>query len=454
MRKLVAVVVVLLLVFAGLYVAAGRGSGPAVQIVRPERFVGAATPLEITIDSPSGPLSSLDVVFEQNGARTALVTGAGDASPVPEAAGRLAIKRTIDKTVVPALAAGPARIIVTASRPSFFGLRQLRSESVREVQVRLERPKVAIVSTHHYINLGGSEMTIYRVSPDDVQSGVKVGDIEYAGFPASGLRVPGVDIKDPAARVAFFALRYDQSLSTPIHLFARDEAGNTGRGDFDFRTFPKPFKQSRIEVTDKLLERVVPAILAGTSEIKPTGSLLERYVAINSELRKRNAEKIVSFASQTSPEMLWRGETFHAFSNTSAESAFADQRTYVYQGKEVDRQVHLGFDLASFAGTPIVAANRGKVLFADELGIYGQCVIIDHGMGVQSLYAHLSAIEVKPGDMVEKGQRLGRSGMTGLAGGDHLHFTMLVNGQMVNPIEWWDTHWIEDRILRKIRSPW
>jgi murein DD-endopeptidase MepM/ murein hydrolase activator NlpD len=92
------------------------------------------------------------------------------------------------------------------------------------------------------------------------------------------------------------------------------------------------------------------------------------------------------------------------------------------------------------------------VLFAAELGIYGNCVIVDHGFGVQSLYAHLSTIEVQVGERVEKEQQLGRSGMTGLAGGDHLHFTMLVNGQMVNPIEWWDAHWIEDRILRKIRA--
>jgi murein DD-endopeptidase MepM/ murein hydrolase activator NlpD len=134
------------------------------------------------------------------------------------------------------------------------------------------------------------------------------------------------------------------------------------------------------------------------------------------------------------------------------QSAFADHRTYIYKGKDVDQQVHLGFDLASYAGTPIVASNRGKVLFAEELGIYGNTVIIDHGMGVQSLYAHLSSIEVKPNDMVEKEQQLGRSGMTGMAGGDHLHFTMLVNGQMVNPVEWWDSHWIEDRILRKLRD--
>ena len=160
---------------------------------------------------------------------------------------------------------------------------------------------------------------------------------------------------------------------------------------------------------------------------------------INGELRRKNAAKIASIARRTvAPEILWRGVVFHPFRNNAVESAFADQRTYIYNGKEVDQQVHLGFDLASFTNVPVVAANRGKVVYADELGIYGNCVIIDHGMGVQSLYGHLSSIGVKAGQMVEKEQEIGRSGMTGLAGGDHLHFTMLVNGNMVNPVEWWD----------------
>jgi len=106
--------------------------------------------------------------------------------------------------------------------------------------------------------------------------------------------------------------------------------------------------------------------------------------------------------------------------------------------------------LASFAHAPIKAANRGKVIYAADLGIYGNCIVIDHGMGVQSLYAHLSSIEVKVGTMVDQAQELGKSGETGMAGGDHLHFTMLVNGHMVNPIEWWDPHWIQDRIIRKL----
>jgi murein DD-endopeptidase MepM/ murein hydrolase activator NlpD len=318
--------------------------------------------------------------------------------------------------------------------------------------VRLERPTVAVVSTKHYINQGGAEMVVYRVSPADVRSGVVVGDIEYPGYPATGATVDGVKITDPSLRVAFFALLYTQPTSAPMHLFARDEAGNAARGDFDYLTFAKAPKKSTIPLDDRFLDRVVPAILAGTTEIKPDGTTLEKFLAINGELRKKNAATIASYASQSAPELFWRGVVFHPFTNSAVESAFADQRTYTYQGKDVDHQTHLGFDLASFRNTPIVAANRGTVVHASELGIYGNCVIIDHGMGVQSLYAHLSQIDVKVGAMVDKDQPLGRSGITGLAGGDHLHFTMLVNGQMVNPVEWWDPHWIEDRILRKLRA--
>jgi murein DD-endopeptidase MepM/ murein hydrolase activator NlpD len=253
-------------------------------------------------------------------------------------------------------------------------------------------------------------------------------------------------------KIAFFALRFDQDVNTPMFAYAKDEAGNSARADFDHLTFPKPFKRSRIELDDKFLNRVVPAILETSPEIKPEGDTLAKFLAINGDLRRKNAEKIQSFAKQSSPEMLWGGVVFHPFTSSAVEAAFADQRTYVYQGKEVDRQVHLGFDLARTVNSPIVAANAGKVLYADPLGIYGNCVILDHGMGVQSLYGHMSSIRVQVGQMVAKEEELGRSGMTGLAGGDHLHFTMLVNGQMVNPVEWWDQHWIQDRILRKLRE--
>jgi len=123
----------------------------------------------------------------------------------------------------------------------------------------------------------------------------------------------------------------------------------------------------------------------------------------------------------------------------------------LYNGKKVDEQVHLGFDLAKVAHTPIPASNDGKILWAGDLGIYGNCIVIDHGFGLQSIYGHLSEIGVKVDDMVKRGQEIGKSGATGMAGGDHLHFSMQVDGVQVNPVEWWDEHWIHDRILSKLK---
>ncbi len=452
MRFLLGLILVLVLALGGAWMFAGRMAAPGIEILKPEKFVGASTPVEVAVTSPDTQLSELKVVFEQNDKQVPLFSLAEPgAAKTRQEGGRVIIAAHVDKQTVPALQSGAGRVVVTAARKVLYGLRTRDASATRDVQVRLERPRVAVVSTHHYVNHGGSEMVVYRVTPNDVESGVVVGNVEYPGYPATGVTADGINISDPALRVAFFALLYDQDLNTPMRVYARDPAGNTARADFDHRTFPKPFKRSRIPLDDRFLDRVVPAILEGTTDVKPEGDTLTKFLAINGDLRRKNAEKIASFAAQTAPELLWRGIVFHPFTNTAVESAFADQRTYIYKGREVDKQVHLGFDLASLAGAPIVSANRGKVLFADELGIYGNCVIVDHGMGVQSLYAHLSSIDVKPGDMVDKEQQLGRSGMTGLAGGDHLHFTMLVNGHMVNPVEWWDSHWIEDRILRKLR---
>jgi murein DD-endopeptidase MepM/ murein hydrolase activator NlpD len=458
MRKLLLVLVALIVIAAGVFVAAGYSAPPTVGVAAPEKYVGISTPLDVVVTAPAGLLSAVTVEFEQRGVHTPLFTYAGkgaitaDSHVSMEGADKVHVKSTVGREAIKGLQSGKGRIIVTATRPVLFGLRHIEASGTHEVDVRLERPKISALSTKHYINQGGSEMVIYKATPGDVVSGVMVGDIEYPGYPASTTGVDGVSIGDPDVRIAFFALRYDQDPNTPIKLFARDPAGNVGSSDFDHLTFRKPFKNSTIPIDDKFLDRVVPAILEGTTDVRAGGSNLESFLTINGDLRKKNAEKIASFASQTAPELFWKGVVFHPFTNTAVESAFADRRTYMYQGKQIDKQTHLGFDLASFANTPIVAANRGKVMFADNLGIYGNCVIIDHGMGVQSLYAHLSSIDAKVGQIVEKDAQIGRSGMTGLAGGDHLHFTMLVNGQMVNPIEWWDKHWIEDRILRKLHE--
>jgi len=452
MRWLAGLVLLALVAAGAAYYVAGRGTPPVLRIDKPERVVGQAGTLEVLAEAPRATLKTLTIALEQNGRTLPLFSldGAQSADVTQVDPDRIRVSRPFGKRSVPELQAGAARIVVAATRRSFLNLRTLSSTTSKDIQVMLEPPRIAVVSTHHYVNHGGSEMVVYRVSPSDVSSGVRVGEVEYPGFPASGANITS----DAGLKVAFFALLYDQELNAPIAAFARDEAGNEAKAAFVDNVFEKPQKRSRIPLDDSFVNRVVPEILAQSPQLKVATpaegeDMLPAFLKINGDLRRINSQEIAGLASKTSSKRLWEGP-FVQLGNSQVEASFADHRTYFSNGKEVDQQVHLGFDLAVTSRVAIVAANSGTVLNASWLGIYGNCVIIDHGMGVQSLYGHLSSFDVKVGDTVTKGQTIGRSGMTGLAAGDHLHFTMLVNGHPVNPVEWWDPHWIQDRVDRKL----
>ena len=457
--------------FYAVYRAAGRTPPAALHIDKPEKIVGQQGTLQLSAAGTRGRLSSLTAVVEQNGHTVPLLSiDAATAKTLwqPDT-DRISVVRTFGKESVPELKEGAGKIIVTATTTSWMNLRTFTSQVSKDIEVRLEPPRITVLSTHHYVNHGGAEMVVYRATPADIDSGVRVGDVEYPGYAASGAGATTTDpalTRDPSIKVAFFALLYDQPLNTRITAFARDAGGTEATASFMDNVFEKPQKHSRIEIDDKFINRVVPEILEHSPELKITPSpggqvgqvgqvdqvdQVARFVKINSELRKMNSDDIVSITEDSSPTRLWSGP-FEQLGNSKVEAAFADHRTYVYKGKEIDQQVHLGFDLAVTANVPVLAANAGKVVNARWLGIFGNCVIIDHGMGVASLYGHLSSFDVKVGDSVTRGQTIGKSGMTGLAAGDHLHFTMLVAGHPVNPVEWWDAHWVQDRVDRKLKD--
>jgi len=418
---------------------AGREAGPTITINSPMKFIGRATPVSVTIESPTA-IEGSSVSIEQNGKPLPLANLKTD-----QVDGKHVISATVGKE---GAVNGAATLIVEASRKTLYGLRTLTSSSRQDLTVRLDPPRVSVVSIHHFINLGGAEFVVLRATPDDVEAGVQVGDARYRFYPGSA-----VGLSDPALRVGFFALRHDQDLNARITAFARDVAGNEVTTPVEHQPFVKKFVQSKIPVDQRFLDRVVPAIASHTPDLNvdtasPEG-LLKGFLEINGNLRKKNADYIASLAAKSEPRMLWK-DAFAQMGNSQVESRFADRRTYYFDDKEIDKQVHLGFDLASVQQAPVHASNAGVVVHADFLGIYGNCVILDHGLGVQTLYAHLSSIGVKVGDAVTKGQELGRTGATGLAGGDHLHFTILLQGTPVNPVEWWDQHWLQDRVLRKI----
>jgi len=437
------------LVVVGLaFAAAGalRVGPPPKVTVRPDpKVVGRSAPIEISVAEPSRGLSTVRIELEQQGQVTTLA----EQSFAPLPGWKLAGERTPDwsypldlgKNSVAALREGPAKLRITAGRAGGW-LRGAAPVVVeRDFVVRLTPPVLAVLSSQHYVTQGGSEVVVYRVGEGSVRDGVEAG----------GHFFPGSDLPGGGAgeRFALFAAPYDLASGDGIELTAADAAGNVRRSAFVDKFFPSPPHADDIQVEDRFLERVVPAILAGAPQLTDKGDLLENFLQINRDLRRENGRELAALAAQSKSEFLWK-LPFLALPGGQVMSSFADHRTYFYRGREVDQQDHLGFDLASVRHADVPAANRGIVVLAKELGIYGNAVVIDHGYGLMSLYAHLSSIAVQPGETVERGQVLGQSGETGLAGGDHLHFSFLLQGLPVRPAEWWDAHWIQDRLKRKL----
>ncbi|HSD66045.1 MAG TPA: M23 family metallopeptidase [Vicinamibacteria bacterium] len=439
---LLLLVAVLLLAF--LVTTLRVGPLPAVEIRTDAKAIGARTGIEVVASAGGRGLADLRVELEQAGT-THVVARRSHRALAPWAwwgehaeTDRLAVD--VGRGAVPGLVEGDAVVRVVAERAPTW-LRH-PAPAVKEVRlpVRLHPPSLALLSSQHYVAQGGSGVVLYRAGATAVRDGVRAGASFFPGSP-----LPGGGKED---RLAVFGVPWDLADPAGLRLVAEDDAGNAAELAFVDRFFPKPPARDTIVLEETFLGKVVPEIRAQTPGLEDRGSLLEDYLQINRDLRKSNAEELLALGSRSAGAFLWT-EPFLPLRNAKVMSAFADRRTYVYQGRQVDTQTHLGFDLAAVAHTPVPAANRGVVLLARYFGIYGNAVVLDHGLGLGTLYAHLSSIEVKEGQPVERGAVLGRTGATGLAGGDHLHFTALVRGMPVNPVEWWDAHWIRDRVAAK-----
>ena len=301
-------------------------------------------------------------------------------------------------------------------------------------------PAIRAVSSMHNISIGGAGLVVYRASSDTIESGVYVDDLFSRGFPAGGGSKERIYL-------AYFALPYNSGPDPSIRLLARDRAGNSAISTFYYHINLKQFGSDNIPVSDAFLGSILPYF--SDYKFDPDDSDIEKYIKINNDLRKKDDEALYRLMEKPASESFWEG-AWISLKNAATRARFADYRTYYYKGEKIDEQYHLGIDLASLANSPVEAGNGGKVIFAGKNGIYGLMVVIDHGQGIASLYGHLSGMEVAVGDMVKKGDIIGFTGQTGLAGGDHLHFSMLVHGIFVNPLEWLDQHWIEDNITRKL----
>jgi hypothetical protein len=301
-------------------------------------------------------------------------------------------------------------------------------------------PAIRAISRMHNVNIGGTGLVIYKTSSDTIESGVYVNKLFFKGFPAEAEAKEGTSL-------AYFALPFDIGSDPEIYLWAKDRAGNTARATFYYKIISKKFRSDKLNINDSFFRKVLPYF--DYYGLDPALSDKDKYLKINRESRVKDNNTVYEAVKNTSPVKLW-DDVWLRLKNSAETAKFADHRTYLYNGEIIDEQYHMGIDLASLANSPVEAANSGTVVFAERNGIYGLTVILDHGHGIASLYGHLDSINVKVGDSVKRGDIIGISGQTGLAGGDHLHFSVLVHGIFVNPVEWWDPHWINDNVMLKL----
>lgn len=299
-------------------------------------------------------------------------------------------------------------------------------------------PRVSVKSSVPYVRKGGASCVVFSLSKEVTLAGVKAGDLFFPAFR-----------QDNGDYICFFAFPYFTELQefSPL-LLAVDTAGNIQSNELQITRMPRQFKSDSIAVSQGFLDAK-----AAEFEAMAPGNMsdIERFLKVNGQIRRENAVSLMEIGKNTAPLMLWKG-AFLRLPRAASRAGFADHRTYLWEGQKVDEQTHLGFDLASTRQAPVPAANSGNVVYTGYMGIYGNMIIIDHGLGMQSLYSHLSEIAVEVGQEVQKGQNIGKTGATGMAGGDHLHFGILISGLEVTPLEWLDDHWIKDNIVDRIKD--
>ena len=335
---------------------------------------------------------------------------------------------------------GPAVLTITATDRSYWSFfRGNKTSFEKNVTMDFRPPSVEVIADDRYVTQGGSGLVTYKVSPDTARSGIKIAGYF---FPAYKGQLAARD-----THLAFFSHPYDVPASERAIIVAEDHAGNTRQSPLAYNVRPLKYRAVKVQVSDDFIRDKIEPLLTDAGGYG--GSPRDQFLKVNHRLRRVNEEAIRKVCQGSAPMKLWNGR-FTQLPNSAVQANFADRRSYFYRTEKIDEARHLGYDLAVTRRYPVTAANGGTVSFAGGLGIYGNTVIVDHGFGLCSLYSHLSSIAVAAGDAVKKGARIGRTGETGLAVGDHLHYGVYIQGVAVLPLEWWDAKWIADNVTGKL----
>ena len=432
--------IVLLIVALVKVISIAEMSPPVISLERDVKTLGLK-PFEVTVSDKGTGLAKV---------RISLLDAYGESVLVEKEYKKGTKSDVISVSINPeklGIKSGTSELLIEATDRFMNGLFPGKKAVFSErVTLDFIPPRIQELSPILYIRHGGAGVVIYKVSEDTVSTGVEVKDLFFEGYPGH--------FEDPSIYLAFLAYPYNAGRDEKIEILATDAAGNEAMEPVYYRLVGASYVKGEIGLSEWFLRNKVLPLFTKVYGYSPVGDdgkpdLLKAFLKINSETRKENDNRIYEVGRQSGGEILWKGR-FNQLRNSKVGATFADQREYLLDGNVVDNQYHLGYDLSVTKKYPVSASNSGVVVFAEHLGIYGNTVIVDHGMGVMSLYSHLSSMNVNVGDSVGKKDIVGRTGTTGLAVGDHLHFGVYVQGVPVRPLEWWDAKWIKDNISYKV----
>lgn len=404
--------------------------GPQISLKPENGKVSPQIPLEITMNDPAG-IRGIVVGIRKNNLFTPIYEKNFD-EYLPT--------RTVEVPLKDVqLREGAFELEIRAKDASMagFGQGNTRTELVT-MRMDLRPPRISLKNLPPNVRRGGAGVLRYTIDEDVSRNGVLIGDYFVSGY-----------LQKDGSYLCFFPFPYQMSareFKESIYITATDLAGNVSKSRLNVTAIERTFKNDKIDLSDNFLQTVEEKLRHLAPHAKTS---LECYLYINNEVRAADALMLQNLRNDTAAAMLWEG-AFLRLPRSAPRAGFADHRFMSYQGKQVGESWHLGFDLASVRNAEVPAANSGRVIFTGEQGIYGNLMVIDHGLGLMSLYSHLSEIGVKPGDVVTKGQIIAKTGTTGLAFGDHLHFGIMVGGKEVTPLEWIDPKWIRDNVMIRV----
>lgn len=408
-------------------------AGPDITLVpeKPER-IGPGQPLELSLYDNSG-LRSVQVVVRRGGKDMTVLR-----QDFPQDMKQAKLSFDLSKTRLPD---GAFELEIKARDTAFAGFGAGNSSTLTlPMRMDTQPPRIAVHTMPPAIRRGGSALIVYTVNKDVAETGVRSENLFFPAYRQAD-----------GAWVCLFAFPYQKTTANYFpEIMARDHAGNITSSRLLINAIGRNFTADTLPISEKFLS-MKAADLARLCPEKADASVLDQYICVNNGERRRNDAKLMELGRNSASSSLWQGK-FQHLPRAAVKANFGDARTYTSGGKKIDHQVHTGLDLASVARAEVPAANAGQVVFADELGIYGNIVVIDHGLGLMTLYSHLTEFRVKQGDNVKAGQVVGTTGTTGLAAGDHVHFGVLVSGVAVQPLEWLDAKWVQSNITNRLNS--